>query len=445
MKTRVKNYRRFAGSEQTIEADSPLVVVCGPNGSGKTTMVEAVGLAMYGETPDGGSAASGRLVAHLSDPSGGDVSASVELDGERWQFSRAYEGGALKRSPDPTSPGLPIRKTASDLTSLGVKAKRALGVLAGVLAGNPDAADQLEDARSRERQHRRELRDAQSRLDGALQVAGAESIPTDAEIGQLRDTLEALTIRRNAHARWKAEVDDLRRQLSQPQKAGTPCGGSWQWASIDEPGEYRNIRKECPHAVKPESVDLDAIQDNIDTLEALKPADPPDESIIDRARNRLRAAEEIAKIGPAIESMQQRVRDIQRQLDGAIEDRERIEDELADAAHALDHWWARFPVALKIVDGEVLIESNGAHVPAIGLSGAAGQWLDQIAIPALVLQSWPESMRVLAADVDRLAVDQLVIAMRVIEQLHLEGLIAGAVLATCHACPDVDGWAKINL
>lgn len=445
MQIRGKNYRRFAGSEMSVSADSPLVVVCGPNGAGKTTIVEAVGLAVYGETPDGASATSGRIVAHLSDPAAGDVSASVELDGERWKFSRTYEGGALKRGKDSAQPGLPIRKTAADLTSLGVKAKRALGVLAGVLAGNSDADAQLEAARAKERQIKRDLRDAQSRLDGALQVAGAEIIPTDDEIEQLRATFDRLIERKNDHALWRSKVDELKRASERPTEVATPCAASWRWIPITEPTEVVDLRGECPHACTPQKVDDADIFDKLTKLSMEQPPSPPDEDIIDRARNRLRAAEEIAKVGPAISSMQAKVRELQGQLDSATKERERIEDELATAAAALDHWWSRFPVALRIVDGEVMIETNGATVPAIGLSGAAGQWLDQIAIPSLILQSWPESMRILAADVDRLAVDQLKKAMQIIAQLHLEGLIAGAVLATCHACPDVAGWAKINL
>lgn len=446
MQIRVENYRRFAGSEVSINADSPLVVVCGPNGAGKTTLVEAVGLAVYGETPDGASAASGRLVAHLSDPASRGVSASVELDGERWKFSRTYEDGALKRGKDTTQPGLPIRKTAADLTGLGVKAKRALGVLAGVLAGNPDADAQLETARAKERQIKRDLRDAQSRLDGALQVAGAETIPTDDEIAQLRDAFDRLIERKNNHALWRSKVDELKRISDRPAQTATPCAASWRWIPITEPTKVVNLRGECPHACIPRMAEsTEDVFDRLTKLSMEQPPQPPDEDIVDRARNRLRAAEEIAKVGPAISSMQSKVRELQGQLDDATEDRERIEDELATAAAALDHWWSRFPVALRVVDGEVMIETNGAMVPAIGLSGAAGQWLDQIAIPSLILQSWPESMRILAADVDRLAVDQLKRAMQIIAQLHLEGLISGAVLATCHVCPDVTGWAKINL
>lgn len=445
MKIGLDNYRRFAGSSMTIETESDLVVICGPNASGKTSLVEAVGLAVHGETPDGADARRGRLISHLSTP-GSDVRAHVECGGQTFTLTRRYEGDTLKRSPfNPVNPGLPIRATTDKIVGLGVESKRALGELAGVLQGGKDVAAQLEEARSREKSLRSSLRAAEQRLDGAMQVAGMSTVPTGEEIDQLRARLDRLVERRNDHRLWQSKVDDLQRQIDAPSCA-TPCASSWKWISPKAPDVLVNLRGGCPHARVSTPVDVDGLRDRLAQLMAPPAPQPPGDQIIDDARVALRTAEEQAKVGPAIETMRARVKTLGSQLKTATVEREHMESMQAKAASALSQWWSRFPVAVDISEyGDVSILHDGNVTPAIGLSGAMGQWLSQIAIPSLVLQSWRKPRRILAADVDRLAEDQLALAMRTIKKLYEDGYIVGAVLATCHACPLVDGWSVVTL
>ena len=111
-----KNYRRAASSAMgyiEIDLRGPLTVIVGDNATGKTTLLDAVHLAVFGQDAAGGDAVGGRLVAGMSNHALGSVRAMLGGD---FQFHREYDGQTLKRGVHerPGRPvGLPVRATTT--------------------------------------------------------------------------------------------------------------------------------------------------------------------------------------------------------------------------------------------------------------------------------------------------------------------------------------------
>lgn len=380
MRVVAQNYRRAASiGRLTAGADGDLMLIVGPNASGKTTLVDAARIALYGESVDGKSANSGRLIASMSRHDMGDVECSITIGETEHRFSRHYDGQVLNRGDwAPTDgEGLPVVSTVNDLVSGGVSAKRAMARLAGALCRDDDLENRITAAESRAKKARAEVKQLSSERDGAIRIVGADDIPTDTQIDAAR-----------------AKVASM---------GGETCG-------------------RCPYA------------------------EDRDNAALTAAVAELRRLEELGKHGPALARIRGLLSDAEAELASAIAELRKAEYEAGLSASVVEMWFSKFPVGIRADGGDVVTTHDDNAIPLIAFSGAMSQWLTQIAVPSVVLQTWPLEHRIICADVDQMAGDELTRAMDAVKAMYDNTKIRGAVMATCHEPGTIpSGWEVVRL
>lgn len=86
LELRVRNFRSFAGEHAFDFRDRTLIGIVGPIGSGKSSLLDAVALALYGRTPRIGKATTTLINQRAAD---GSVLLRFEVEGEVWEAVRS--------------------------------------------------------------------------------------------------------------------------------------------------------------------------------------------------------------------------------------------------------------------------------------------------------------------------------------------------------------------
>lgn len=117
LELRLRNFRSYFGAEAVFDLrNRGLLGVVGPIGSGKSSLLDAVALALYGRTPAGGEATTA-LIHQRAD--NGAVQLRFEVDGEIWEVVRSLRRKgqsqhALYRYPEDRPDVEPVEKITQD-------------------------------------------------------------------------------------------------------------------------------------------------------------------------------------------------------------------------------------------------------------------------------------------------------------------------------------------
>ncbi len=88
----LRNVRRHTSTELTFSADEQLILLDGPNGSGKTTILEAVQWALFGYTRHG-RAGLAQMVRRGAENEGMEVQLDFTSSGVSYQVTRRWVNG----------------------------------------------------------------------------------------------------------------------------------------------------------------------------------------------------------------------------------------------------------------------------------------------------------------------------------------------------------------
>lgn len=335
---RLRNYRLHADTELHFDDDRQLILVAGPNGVGKTSLLEAITFALFGEHR-GGRAGVDRVLRRGAEAEGTEVEVELTVGDTRYRVTRRRDNNAstatLHANDEPIATGAnPVTEEMSHVLGMDAQGFRLATFaqqkeLAGLGSLQPHKraemlsrllrVDALDRAAERARRRFNEQRE------GARAIADVDVGAAERAVRDARDTLEGITRARQRSEQALADVDraiadagDVERRWNEAQQARARAEGEEAAArSRLDDAERELAACQVPDEVTPPPRDPDTVAADLAEVDRdLARA----EQTAEQARRRQRVAAEVDRVEQRLASV---VAEQARICDGDPDDCER--------------------------------------------------------------------------------------------------------------------------